>query len=206
MCSSVASRRRCSWTGRRTDLRARHGEGELRAHAVDRRGHRTALPAALVLVAHQRVERDRRDGELLPRRARLLHRAQERRLEMRRHTFAARHRRRDDGRVGGDDAPHRADRRRDARDVLPARAPAGSRLGTGARAKPACRRRRTRMAQALLGWVLGCTFVYSALFGAGSYLYGRTTQGAVWTVVFVISCVGLIRVMSGLWREQELIR
>ena len=59
------------------------------------------------------------------------------------------------------------------------------------------------IAQSLLGWVLGCLVVYSALFGAGSYLYGRTTQGAVWTVVFVISCVGLIRVMSGLWREQE---
>ena len=28
----------------------------------------------------------------------------------------------------------------------------------------------------LLGWVLGCTFVYSTLFGAGSALYGHTTQ------------------------------
>jgi Na+/proline symporter len=59
------------------------------------------------------------------------------------------------------------------------------------------------IAQSLLGWVLGCLVVYAALFGAGSYLYGRTTQGVVWTVVFVIACVGLIRLMAGLWREQE---
>ena len=30
--------------------------------------------------------------------------------------------------------------------------------------------------QALLGWMLGCTFVYSALFGTGSFLYGRMPQ------------------------------
>ena len=63
---------------RADDLRARHGEGSVRSHPLDRRGHGTALPAALVLVARQRVERDRRHGELVRRRARLLHRAQER--------------------------------------------------------------------------------------------------------------------------------
>jgi Na+/proline symporter len=62
------------------------------------------------------------------------------------------------------------------------------------------------LAQSLLGWVLGCLVVYAALFGAGSYLYGRTAQGVAWTVVFVISCYGLIRVMSGIWREQEVSR
>jgi Na+/proline symporter len=59
------------------------------------------------------------------------------------------------------------------------------------------------IAQSLLGWVLGCLVVYAALFGAGSYLYGRTTQGVVWTVVFVIAGVGLIRVMAGLWRDDQ---
>ena len=58
------------------------------------------------------------------------------------------------------------------------------------------------LAQSLLGWVLGCLVVYAALFGAGSYLYGRTMQGVAWTVVFVISCIGLIRLMSGLWRDR----
>jgi SSS family solute:Na+ symporter len=59
------------------------------------------------------------------------------------------------------------------------------------------------IAQSLLGWVLGCLVVYAALFGSGSYLYGRTAQGVAWTVVFVVACLGLIRLMSGLWRDQE---
>lgn len=50
-------------------------------------------------------------------------------------------------------------------------------------------------AAALLGWVLGCTFVFAALFGAGSFLYGRTTLGFVWLVLFVSSGFGLLRVM-----------
>ena len=83
----------CSWAPhdggahdrrRADDVRARHGEGSVRPHSLDRRRYRTALPAALVLVAHQRVERDRGDGELVPRRARLLHRAEERRSRSRR--------------------------------------------------------------------------------------------------------------------------
>ena len=52
----------------------------------------------------------------------------------------------------------------------------------------------------LLGWVLGCTFVYAALFGAGSFLYGKTSQGAVWLVLFVLSGVGLWLILPRLWR------
>jgi SSS family solute:Na+ symporter len=52
----------------------------------------------------------------------------------------------------------------------------------------------------LLGWVLGCTFVYAALFGAGSFLYGKTSQGAVWLVLFVLSGVGLGLILPRLWR------
>jgi hypothetical protein len=55
---------------------------------------------------------------------------------------------------------------------------------------------------ALLGWVLGCTFVYSALFGTGSFLYGRTPQGVVWLVLFALSGFGLQRVMRS-WRSAE---
>jgi Na+/proline symporter len=53
--------------------------------------------------------------------------------------------------------------------------------------------------QSLLGWVLGCTLVYSALFGTGSFLYGRTPQGLLWVAVFVLSAVGLIRLFPRLW-------
>jgi hypothetical protein len=53
--------------------------------------------------------------------------------------------------------------------------------------------------QSLLGWVLGCTLVYSALFGTGSFLYGRTPQGLMWLVIFVASAIGLIRLFPRLW-------
>jgi Na+/proline symporter len=55
------------------------------------------------------------------------------------------------------------------------------------------------MATALLGWTLGCAFVFAALFGAGTLLYGRTVQAAVWGVVFVVSGVGLVRLLRRLW-------
>jgi SSS family solute:Na+ symporter len=56
------------------------------------------------------------------------------------------------------------------------------------------------IAQSLLGWVLGCTLVYAALFGTGSFLYGRTTQGSVWLALFVASAIGLQRITRG-WRH-----
>lgn len=52
-----------------------------------------------------------------------------------------------------------------------------------------------RLADSMLGWVLGCTAVYSALFGTGSFLYGRTPQAAMWFGVLVMSVFGLQRVM-----------
>ena len=58
------------------------------------------------------------------------------------------------------------------------------------------------IAQSVLGWVLGCTLVYAALFGTGSFLYGRTTQGWVWLALFVASAIGLQRITRG-WRHGE---
>jgi Na+/proline symporter len=52
----------------------------------------------------------------------------------------------------------------------------------------------------LLGWVCGCAFIYSALFGVGSYLYGRTSLAIFWTVVFVVTGVSLLRLMPRIWR------
>jgi solute:Na+ symporter, SSS family len=51
------------------------------------------------------------------------------------------------------------------------------------------------LAQSFLGWVMGCVFVYSALFGAGSYLYGHLAQGAFWTVAFGVSGAWLLRLL-----------
>ncbi|HWA59046.1 MAG TPA: sodium:solute symporter family protein [Gemmatimonadales bacterium] len=55
------------------------------------------------------------------------------------------------------------------------------------------------LAQSLLGWVLGIAFVYSALFGTGSFLYGREAQGFVWLVVFLVSGAGLVRLVPRMW-------
>jgi len=52
---------------------------------------------------------------------------------------------------------------------------------------------------AFLGWMLGCLFVYAALFGTGSFLYGRTGQGLMWLAMFVISGVILLRLVPRMW-------
>ena len=53
--------------------------------------------------------------------------------------------------------------------------------------------------QAFLCWVLGCGFVYAALFGVGSFLYGNTGQAAVWSIVFVVCGGGLLRLLPRMW-------
>ncbi|MEO8681286.1 MAG: hypothetical protein ABI665_19710 [Vicinamibacterales bacterium] len=54
----------------------------------------------------------------------------------------------------------------------------------------------------LLGWVLGCTFVYATLFGAGSGLYGLMTQAIVWGVVWLFGGAGLICLLNTMWRAD----
>ncbi len=56
-----------------------------------------------------------------------------------------------------------------------------------------------RLPLALLGWALGCLFVYSGLFGVGSFLYGRTPQAVTFAVLFVVSGVGLLNLVPRLW-------
>jgi solute:Na+ symporter, SSS family len=60
-------------------------------------------------------------------------------------------------------------------------------------------------AQALAGWAFGCLFVYSALFGTGSLLYGRMPQFYAWLALSVVSGVGTWRVLraSGTSTEGE---
>jgi Na+/proline symporter len=55
------------------------------------------------------------------------------------------------------------------------------------------------LADGLLGWTLGCAFVYAALFGTGAILYGRPVQAALWLVVFGASGVGLVRLLPRMW-------
>ena len=51
----------------RARVSARYREGHVRHHPAGRRGHRTALSRALVLVARERLVRSRRDGQLVRR-------------------------------------------------------------------------------------------------------------------------------------------
>jgi Na+/proline symporter len=51
------------------------------------------------------------------------------------------------------------------------------------------------LAHALLGWVIGCVFVYGALFGTGSFLYGHTAQGTFWAIACVGAGIWLVRLL-----------
>jgi SSS family solute:Na+ symporter len=52
---------------------------------------------------------------------------------------------------------------------------------------------------ALLGWVAGCTAIWSALFTVGNVLYGRSGYAIGLFAVFVVSGLVLLHVMGTLW-------
>ncbi len=54
-----------------------------------------------------------------------------------------------------------------------------------------------------IGWVVGCLFVYSALFGAGAYIYGRIPLAVFWTVLFAGSTLALIKIIGKIWASGE---
>jgi solute:Na+ symporter, SSS family len=52
---------------------------------------------------------------------------------------------------------------------------------------------------ALLGWVSGCTAIWSSLFAVGNCLYGRWGYALLLTAVFAVSGSVLIRIVNRLW-------
>ena len=56
---------------------------------------------------------------------------------------------------------------------------------------------------ALLGWVAGCTAIWSSLFAVGNYLYGRWGYAIALTAVFAVSGLVLIRIVTRLWTGGE---
>jgi hypothetical protein len=60
-----------------------------------------------------------------------------------------------------------------------------------------------RLSESLLGWTLGCAVVYAALFGAGSFLYGKTAQGLLWSLILIVSVFGLSRVLPRIWSSNH---
>ena len=53
--------------------------------------------------------------------------------------------------------------------------------------------------QMLLGWTLGVMFVYAGLFGTGSFLYGNRGAALLWLAIFILSGIGLARLLGRLW-------
>ncbi len=159
-------------------LPARHGQGRVRHHPADRRRHGPALPGALVLVARERVVRDRRDDQLVRHVGRCssawcatapaisTHAALLITIAVTTVSLAARR------------VPGAADRSRRAEGVLPQGPPV--RPGLGARFAPRPGRCETRRDRARTSrWRCsagspGSMAIWSALFAVGNYLYGRT--------------------------------
>lgn len=52
---------------------------------------------------------------------------------------------------------------------------------------------------ATVGWVSGCTVIWSSLFAIGNFLYGRLTLAWLLTATFVVSGLVLIYVINHLW-------
>jgi Na+/proline symporter len=72
----------------------------------------------------------------------------------------------------------------------------------GAAGGAATAQRGSDMANALLGWVSGCAFIYAALFGTGSYLYGRWPQFLACAIVCIASGL-LLRLSLGRLRSAH---
>ena len=56
---------------------------------------------------------------------------------------------------------------------------------------------------ALLGWVAGCTVIWSALFTVGNFLYGRTNYALMLLAVFIVSGLVLLRVVNRVWDASK---
>ncbi len=55
----------------------------------------------------------------------------------------------------------------------------------------------------LLGWVAGCTAIWSSLFTVGNFLYGRLPMAFVLLAVMIVSSGVLIYVVNRLWDKGE---
>ncbi|MGE5360665.1 MAG: sodium:solute symporter family protein [Bacteroidales bacterium] len=56
---------------------------------------------------------------------------------------------------------------------------------------------------ALVGWVSGCTMIWSALFTVGNFLYGRLGYALGLLAVFAVSVTVLIKVVNLVWADSD---
>jgi hypothetical protein len=73
-----------------------------------------------------------------------------------------------------------------------------------AAANPSARSSPDNIPLALLGWVAGCTAIWSSLFTVGNFLYGRTGTAFLLLAVFIASSLALLAVIRRLWSTSEL--
>ena len=106
----------------------------------------------------------------------------------------------DDGRLARGHVPDEARARRDARRVLPARAPrrprvgaVSRRLGFGAEPIPGG-------AMSFVNWILGIVLVYTALFGIGKIVFGQLWLGFE---LLDVAAVCFILIMWSLKRQEK---
>jgi Na+/proline symporter len=62
---------------------------------------------------------------------------------------------------------------------------------------------RENIPLALLGWVAGCTMIWSSLFTVGNFLYGRTGYALGLFAVFVVSGTVLLNVFNRVWSDSS---
>ena len=63
--------------------------------------------------------------------------------------------------------------------------------------------RADNIPMALVGWVAGCTMIWSSLFTVGNFLYGRYGYAFGLLAVFVVSLLVLLWVINYLWSSGE---
>jgi Na+/proline symporter len=61
---------------------------------------------------------------------------------------------------------------------------------------------RDNIPLALIGWMTGCSCIWSGLFAMGSYLYGNIQQTLVLGAVFIVSGGALVAVVNQLWSSS----
>ena len=183
----------------------RYGEGHLRHHPADWRGHRAPLSRALVLVARERVVRSRRDDQFVCRLGAAARAGEERRRDE--HASSAPHHNRcNHVLLGRDGVARPRNRSRGASRVLQEGPAVRPWVGTHSQSRRRARRAASadNIPLAMLGWTAGCTAIWSALFTVGNVLYMRPVAAGILFGVFLASAIVLASVTRTLWGEVAL--
>jgi Na+/proline symporter len=61
---------------------------------------------------------------------------------------------------------------------------------------------RNNIPLALLGWLAGCSAIWSSLFTVGNFLYGRLNYALMLLVLFIASALVLLFVVHALWSDK----